>query len=153
MDVNHWVGRATFDAFASAGFDYNLNAIQNEEDDVYMAYKRMFDITVNKGQSLLGFLEIHFPRLIKMLPNEINREVRKSKAIIKAAGERMLKFKRDAILGRKVDVDSEKYPRDQRDILSLMSESQLHLFKNFNSFKTYSQSQSCRIFEATYDRR
>ncbi len=122
--MHHWVGRATFDAFALAGFDYHLNVIQREEDEVYLAYKRMLDITVNKGQSILSFLEIHFPRLIGLIPNDINREVRRSKAIIKVAGEKMLKLKRDAILGGKANADSED-ARHQRDLLSLMSEPKL----------------------------
>lgn len=124
LDINHWLGRATFDAFALAGFDYQLSVIQNEDHPLYLAYKKMFDAAVNKGQTIRGFLEVHFPWLDWVLPDAVARQVKKSKAVIKKAGDEMLRSKRDAILQEKTaDYDEEKdIPKDQRDILSLLSE-------------------------------
>lgn len=72
LDVCHWVSRATFDVIGLAGasfytsanhklmilhilcsaFDYHFNAIQNEDNELFNAYKDMFEIAVSQNQSL-----------------------------------------------------------------------------------------------------
>ncbi|KAG8905403.1 hypothetical protein FRC00_013298 [Tulasnella sp. 408] len=122
LDINHWVSRATFDAFALAGFSYSLNVIQNEDHPLYLAYKKMFDMAINKGQTLMGFLEIYMPWLT-YLPTEVNRQVNASKKIILDAGNELIREKRQALLK---GLDEEKGPGNGgRDLLSLLIKSNL----------------------------
>ncbi|KAG8935739.1 hypothetical protein FRC03_006427 [Tulasnella sp. 419] len=126
LDINHWVGRATFDAFAEAGFDYRLHVIQNEDHELYLAYKKMFDLAVNKGQTIRGFLELYFPWIDWVFPNHITRQVKLSKQIIRQSGEQVIREKRNAILAENSSqFDSEAQPRLQKDILSLLIRSNL----------------------------
>jgi hypothetical protein len=69
LDVCHWVSRATFDVIGlagaflrhfisphrpmasprlSSGFDYHFNAIQNEDNEMFKAYKDMFEFAVSQ---------------------------------------------------------------------------------------------------------
>ncbi|KAG8985224.1 hypothetical protein FRB94_006018 [Tulasnella sp. JGI-2019a] len=128
LDLHHWIARATFDTFAAAGFDFHLGAIQNEDNEVYQAYKQMFEATINKGQTFRGFLEIYMPWLDWAWPNAGSRQVNRSKDVIKKAGEHMLKTKRDAIVrAQSGNIDAEKdiLPKNQKDMLSLMIKSNL----------------------------
>lgn len=127
IDIHHWLGRATFDTFAAAGFDYQLSCIQHENHPLYQAYKKMFEVTLNKGQTLRGFLEIYMPWLDWVLPDKAAKQVKKSKEVIRKAGEELLRTKREAILMEKSGmVDEEKdggVVGNQKDILSLLSKS------------------------------
>ena len=46
---------------ANSGFDYEFNAIQDEKNEVYLAYKDMFDVGVNQGQDLKAIFCVYFP--------------------------------------------------------------------------------------------
>lgn len=77
IDVCHWISRATFDVIGlageiflgwrrqqsnrPAGFDYHFNAIQNESDELFSAYKEMFEIA--QGSAIRTVLGIYFPFL------------------------------------------------------------------------------------------
>lgn len=81
LDVCHWVSRATFDVIGSAGkhlsgipcvcitqgrigFDYQFNAIQNETNELFNAYKEMFEVAVSQQSGALRSLAIiYFPIL------------------------------------------------------------------------------------------
>lgn len=51
------------DAFA--GFDYNFNAIQNETNELFNAYKDMFEIVISQGSGLATAILIYAPWLYK----------------------------------------------------------------------------------------
>ena len=95
LDVCHWMSRATFDVIGIAGalllpqfpesitpltlpavsslaFDYHLNAIQNEENELLRAYKDMFEIGISQAQNFRQLVSFYFPiydRLfVKFLP-------------------------------------------------------------------------------------
>lgn len=77
IDVCHWISRATFDVIGlagetflrwciqqinrSTGFDYHFNAIQNESDELFSAYKDMFEIA--QGSAIRMLLGVYFPIL------------------------------------------------------------------------------------------
>lgn len=63
MDVCHWISRATFDVIGLAGFDYNFSAIQHERNDLFLAYKDMFEIAVSRGGGLWDIAIIYMPWL------------------------------------------------------------------------------------------
>ncbi|KAG8998614.1 hypothetical protein FRB90_012275, partial [Tulasnella sp. 427] len=122
IDVNHWIGRATFDAFALGAFSLDLNVIQNEDHPLYLAYKRMFDAAFNKGQTLMGFLEIYLPWLT-YVPTEVNRQINASKKIILDAGEKLISEKRAALTK---GLDAEKGQENGgKDLLSILIKSNL----------------------------
>ena len=79
IDVCRWISRATFDVIGlageiflgwsaqqsdrSTGFDYNFNAIQNESDELFCAYKEMFEIAIAQDDGIRAVLGLYFPIL------------------------------------------------------------------------------------------
>lgn len=63
LDVCHWISRATFDVIGLAGFDYQFNAIQDESNELFCAYKEMFEVAISQGQGLRITASIFFPIL------------------------------------------------------------------------------------------
>ena len=66
LDIAHWVSRATFDVIGLAGFDYRFESLQDESEEVYLAYRRMFN-AADKSPGLKGLLRIYFPFIEKIL--------------------------------------------------------------------------------------
>lgn len=66
IDVSHWASRATFDVIGLAGFDYHFNSLEDPSEEVYLAYRKMFD-AVDKGPGLKGILRIYFPIIERIL--------------------------------------------------------------------------------------
>lgn len=60
VDVTHWMARATFDVIGLAGFDYHFHSLHDESEEMYLAYRRMFDV-LDKGPGLKGLLTLYFP--------------------------------------------------------------------------------------------
>ncbi len=48
INVCSWASRATFDVMGSAGFDYEFNAIQNEDNELLKAYTEMFEVAISR---------------------------------------------------------------------------------------------------------
>ncbi len=85
LDVCHWVSRATFDVIGlagaflsslciipsaygvhlvlSSGFDYHFNAIQNEDNELFKAYKDMFEYAISQPGSLKSAIYTYAPIL------------------------------------------------------------------------------------------
>ena len=66
LDVCSWISRATFDVIGLAGFDYQFNSIQDETNELFCAYKDMFEIAVSQGSAFRSVLGIYFPVLNKV---------------------------------------------------------------------------------------
>ena len=54
-------GVACRDVIGVAGFDYEFHAIQEESNEVYLAYKEMFEVAISQGSNLKSILAIYFP--------------------------------------------------------------------------------------------
>ena len=65
IDVAHWTSRASFDVMGLAAFDYDFNALQDDSEEVYIAYRHIFNI-IEKGFGLKGLLELYFPVLSRL---------------------------------------------------------------------------------------
>jgi hypothetical protein len=65
IDVSHWLSRATLDVIGLAGFDYQFNSLQNETEEVYLAYRKMFNVA-DKGPGFTGILQLYFPIIEKL---------------------------------------------------------------------------------------
>ncbi|KAB5596050.1 hypothetical protein CTheo_567 [Ceratobasidium theobromae] len=115
IDVYHWMARATFDIIGLAGFDYSFNALQNEENPVYMAYKRMFGMTLDleRTRSLISML---------ISPDEATKAVTECHKIIYAKARELVETKREAIL-REIENESKEEPA--KDLLSRLLRSNL----------------------------
>lgn len=66
LDIAHWTSRATFDVIGLAGFDYEFSSLQDESEEVYLAYRRMFAVADTSPQ-LRGLLQIYFPFIESIL--------------------------------------------------------------------------------------
>ena len=65
INVAHWVSRATFDVVGLAGFDYHFRSLRGESEELYVAYRRMFNV-IEKGLSFRGVLQLFSPLLEKI---------------------------------------------------------------------------------------
>jgi cytochrome P450 len=65
IDVANWITRGSFDVVGLAVLNYDFHALQDESEEVYSAYRRMFNIA-DKGLNLWGVLELFLPILRKI---------------------------------------------------------------------------------------
>jgi hypothetical protein len=65
IDVSHWLSRATFDVIGLAGFDYQFHSLDDESEEVYLAYRKMFD-AADRGPSFKALLQLYFPWVQKL---------------------------------------------------------------------------------------
>jgi hypothetical protein len=49
------------------GFDYHFNAIESESNELFNAYKVMFDVAMPASQGIRGTLGIYFPIIDSIL--------------------------------------------------------------------------------------
>ncbi|KAG8906601.1 hypothetical protein FRC01_007948, partial [Tulasnella sp. 417] len=119
LDLVHWISRATFDVIGLTGFDYVFNAIENEDNDVYLAYKDMFDLSINQGQNLRALMGIWYPWLDTIWPTAATRVVKKSHEIIYGVGNQLVQETKRQILEGKLD------EKNSKSMLSLLIKSNL----------------------------
>lgn len=60
------MSRAAFDVIGLAGFDYHFHSLEDETEDVYLAYRRMFD-AAEKGNGMYDLVRIYFPLIEKIM--------------------------------------------------------------------------------------
>ncbi|RPD56633.1 cytochrome-450 hydroxylase [Lentinus tigrinus ALCF2SS1-7] len=98
LDVCHWVSRATFDVIGLAGFDYQFNAIHDESNELFMAYKEMFEIAVSQqGGGLWELAIVYAPILDRFAPGQRYTVVKKSQEVIKRVAGRLIQEKKRKI--------------------------------------------------------
>ncbi|KAH8120630.1 cytochrome P450 [Phellopilus nigrolimitatus] len=120
IDVAHWITRATFDIIGLAGFDYAFHALEDESEEVYLAYSTMF-CAADKGPGFKRIAALFFPIIEKLWPDDGIREVNASLKTIRRKGEELVRSKKQAILA---EVGSTKEIWD-KDILSLLIKANL----------------------------
>ncbi|KAF8588467.1 cytochrome P450 [Ramaria rubella] len=104
VNVAHWLGRATLDVVGLAceyfilsqrrcpvtkivcvAFDHNFDAIRHENEEIYLAYKQIFDqITCDAGFRFL--VELMFPWLVTVWPSDLSKTIRKNMRIVHRFG-------------------------------------------------------------------
>ncbi|KAF5377300.1 hypothetical protein D9615_006383 [Tricholomella constricta] len=119
VDVAHWISRASFDVIGLAGFDYNFKALEDESEEVYGAYRRMFDVA-DKGPRLRGILELYFPIIRTLWPDNGTKVTNESLRIIEKAGNKLVAAKKATVMA-----ETSKQENQQRDILSLLIKANL----------------------------
>jgi len=120
IDVCHWVSRATFDVIGSAGFDYQFNAIQNETNELFNAYKEMFEVAISQQQGALrGMLAIYFPIIDVLFPDEAARTVRRCQEVIRRVAGQLIQEKKRKI----AEAEEQSTVYQGKDLLSLLLKS------------------------------
>ncbi|KAF8633944.1 hypothetical protein AX15_001127 [Amanita polypyramis BW_CC] len=117
IDIVHWISRAAFDVIGLAGFDYHFRALQDETEDVYLAYRRMFSIA-DKGLGARGYLELYFPILRSILPTKDVHMTNESLRTINKAGDMLITRKKNEVRVQTNNVQ-------QKDILNLLIKANL----------------------------
>ncbi|KAF9461315.1 cytochrome-450 hydroxylase [Collybia nuda] len=121
IDVCHWISRATFDVIGLAGFDYNFNAIKDETNELFVAYKEMFEVAISQGQIGRTLLNIYLPYFSALFPDKSMRTVRRCQEVIhRVAGQLVQESKRKILDGEKSG--SGFY---SRDLLTLLLKSNM----------------------------
>ncbi|KAJ7594780.1 cytochrome-450 hydroxylase [Mycena floridula] len=119
IDVCHWVSRATFDVIGMAGFDYEFNSIRDETNELFCAYREMFEVAISQGNMLGTMISLYAPILDTIFPSKTVKTVRRCQAVIKRVTGELVKEKK-----RKIE-DSEKIGSiyGGKDLLSLLLKS------------------------------
>lgn len=116
LDICHWVSRATFDVIGIAGFDYHFNAIQNEENELFNAYKDMFEIALSQAHILRQLLSFYVPIYERLFSDKVTRAVRRGRETISRVANQLIQEKKQKI---QEDEGSGK-AHSGRDLLSLL---------------------------------
>ncbi|EMD39602.1 hypothetical protein CERSUDRAFT_80986 [Gelatoporia subvermispora B] len=120
IDVCHWVSRATFDVIGSAGFDYEFNAIENETNELFNAYKDMFEIAISQQNGgVRDILSIYFPIIDTLFPDRKVRTVRRCQEVIRHVAGRLVQEKKRKM--GEAEKGGDAY--SGRDLLSLLLKS------------------------------
>ncbi|KAI9442336.1 cytochrome-450 hydroxylase [Lactarius indigo] len=116
LDVCHWVSRATFDVIGIAGFDYNFNAIQNEENELFSAYKNMFETAVSQSQNFRQVLTFYVPIYERLFSDEVTLAVRQGRETISRVAKQLIQEKKQKIQ----EEEGSGKTHSGRDLLSLL---------------------------------
>ncbi|KAH6914090.1 cytochrome-450 hydroxylase [Coprinopsis sp. MPI-PUGE-AT-0042] len=119
LNVCHWMSRATFDVIGIAGFDYNFNAIEDETNELFNAYKDMFEIGISQSDMVTTLIAIFAPWISKIFPNAMSRAVARCREVIHRVAGQLIQEKKHRIAE---GVKTGK-PYQGRDLLSLMLKS------------------------------
>ncbi|KAF9456799.1 cytochrome P450 [Collybia nuda] len=120
LDVAHWISRASFDVIGLTGFDYHFNSLEDETEDVYLAYRRLFDMA-DKGAPLRTVIELYFPIIRKIWPDERTKIMDASLRVVDKAGKKLIAQKKAMVISEQ---DNEKVIQE-KDILSLLIKANL----------------------------
>ncbi|CAE7225729.1 unnamed protein product [Rhizoctonia solani] len=115
IDVYHWMSRVTFDIIGLAGFDYTFNATENEENPVYLAYKKMFAMSLDleRTRSFASILiSVYYPTFYKIFPDEPTKVVTASHKVIYGMCRELVETKKEAVLREMESGDQTQYAND-----------------------------------------
>ena len=134
IDVAHWFSRASFDVIGLAGFNYHFHALEDESEEIYLAYRRMFKIC-DKGLNLRGLLDLYLPQLRRvwvstiegclsrclfMLYHYLLQPTRDTTAIDQSLRQ-IDKFGKKLIAKKKHSLATEQKEVKEKDLLSILS--------------------------------
>ncbi|KAJ7072405.1 cytochrome-450 hydroxylase [Mycena amicta] len=119
IDVCHFLSRATFDVVGLAGFDYNFNAIHDETNPLFLAYRNAFEVFISQGGPFRTLLSIYLPSVNKLFADETVRTVERSQKVIRRVAGRLIQEKKQKIQQGEQSGD----PYDAKDLLTLLLKS------------------------------
>ncbi|KAJ3571759.1 hypothetical protein NP233_g3541 [Leucocoprinus birnbaumii] len=119
VDVCRELSRATFDVIGIAGFDYNFNSIQDESNELFLAYRDMFETALAQCNPVSTLLVIYFPWLTKVIPDERQKIVERCRNTISRVAGQLIQEKK-----RKIEEAARcGKTYDGKDLLSLLLKS------------------------------
>ncbi|KAL0575507.1 hypothetical protein V5O48_006462 [Marasmius crinis-equi] len=116
IDVSHWISRATFDIIGLAGFDYHFNAIENETNELFLAYKEMFEVAISQSSLLRTMMSIYCPAIQGLFPDKLTRIVQRGQRVIERVAVDLIQEKKRKIADR-------EHSSEGRDLLTRLLES------------------------------
>ena len=134
IDVAHWFSRASFDVIGLAGFNYHFHALEDESEEIYLAYRRMFKIC-DKGLNLRGLLDLYLPQLrrvwVSTIKGYLSRclfmlylyllQPTKDTTAIDRSLRQIDKFGKKLIAKKKHSLATEQKEVKEKDLLSILS--------------------------------
>ncbi|KAJ7703297.1 cytochrome P450 [Mycena rosella] len=97
LNVGQWMSRATFDIMGLAGFEYNFNSIQDETNELFLAYKDMFEVAISQGTPFRTLLSIYLPSVNKLFADDTVRTVDRCQEVIRRVAGRLIQEKKQKI--------------------------------------------------------
>ncbi|KAJ7680230.1 cytochrome-450 hydroxylase [Mycena polygramma] len=119
IEVSQFLSRATFDVIGLAGFEYSFNSIQDETNELFVAYKDMFEVAISQGGPFRTLLSIYLPRINKLFPDKTVRTVQRCQEVIHRVAGRLIQEKKQKIAEGEKSGD----PYDGKDLLTLLLKS------------------------------
>ncbi|KAJ7845922.1 cytochrome P450 [Mycena leptocephala] len=119
IDVCQFLSRATFDVIGLAGFDYNFNAIHDETNELFVAYKDMFEVAISQSTMFRTLLSIYLPTVNRLFPDKTVRTVQRCREVIHRVAGRLIQEKKQKIAEGEKSGD----PYDGKDLLTLLLKS------------------------------
>ncbi|KAF7358644.1 Leukotriene-B(4) omega-hydroxylase 2 [Mycena sanguinolenta] len=134
IDVCEFVSRATLDVMGLAGasrfvsvspllmfatgFDYNFNSIEDETNEVFIAYRDMFEVAVSQSPRFRSLLLMYLPTINRLFPDKTVRTVQQSREVIHRVAGRLIQEKK-----RKIFEGEKSGPYEGTDLLTLLLKS------------------------------
>ncbi|GLB37143.1 putative cytochrome P450 [Lyophyllum shimeji] len=119
IDVCHWISRATFDVIGSAGFGYEFNAIKDESNELFCAYKEMFEVAISQSNVVRTMLNVYCPWLTSLFPDQTMRTVQRCQKIIRRVAGELINENNRKI----AEAEKNGSPFLGKDLLSLLMKS------------------------------
>ncbi|KAJ7209491.1 cytochrome P450 [Mycena pura] len=119
IDVCHFLSRATFDVMGLAGFDYNFNSILDETNELFAAYRDVFEVFISQGSPFRILLSIYLPFVNELFADETVRTKRRSQEVIHRVAGRLIQEKKQKI----AEGEKSGEPYDEKDLLTLLLKS------------------------------
>ncbi|QRV84540.1 cytochrome P450 family protein [Ceratobasidium sp. AG-Ba] len=94
IEVLSWLSRTTLDIIGAAGFDYHFNALENDHDELAIAFAKIFD--AGPQFTVLGILKGLFPAL-RVIPDQRSRILQANMAIMQRIGTKLVADKKAAL--------------------------------------------------------
>ncbi|EJD55249.1 cytochrome P450 [Auricularia subglabra TFB-10046 SS5] len=92
VDVNSWLGRATLDVVAAAGFGHDVNSVADPQNSIYGAYRRVMEVVENGKGAFKVYLSLHFPWVHRIFPDDVSKAFDAAHATIIDAGKSLLRL-------------------------------------------------------------
>ncbi|KAF7376063.1 Cytochrome P450 4F1 [Mycena sanguinolenta] len=118
IDVCQWLSRVTFDVIGLAGFDYSFNSIKDETNELFIAYRDMFEIVISQS-TVFRTASLHIPADYQPAPDETVRTVDRCQEVIHRIAGRLIQEKKEKLSEGEKSGD----PYDGRDLLTLLLKS------------------------------
>ncbi|KAF8238406.1 cytochrome P450 [Tricholoma matsutake] len=120
IDVTHWLARASFDVIGLAGFGYHFNALEQENEPVYLAFRSIVAATTNTPQ-MRTFLYLYFPIFRKIWPDEGTKITDESLRVISEVIKKLIAGKKAAVLAEQ----SSAHDTEDKSILNIFIKANL----------------------------